>query len=219
MDKITATRRGLLLAILLLGGLVLFLQTHREPNVGVELAGVKFTVPRFVLTDQKNEPFGSRELDGNVWVANFIFTRCALTCPAQTAKMVRLQTDLAQNPAWDSVRLISITVDPEHDTPEVLNEFTRRYGVDDERWKFLTGPHDRIYELSQSGFRLSAGRDTSRPEGSVIHSSKFVLVDDHHRVHGYYEGTSDEELDKLRRDLALLVEAKTPAPISTVPRK
>ena len=111
------------------------------------------TVPDFALTERSERPITRTDLLGLVWIVNFFYTDCPDTCPLQSARMARLQGDVADAP---DVRLVSISVDPEHDTPAVLRDYAQRFGADAERWLFLTGDKAAIYHLAQHGFHLSA---------------------------------------------------------------
>lgn len=110
------------------------------------------TLPDFSLIDQGRRPVTLADLRGKVWIANFIYTYCTDTCPLQSARLSKLQDDFAGE---RDLRLVSITVDPERDTPKVLTEYAARYGADPERWLFLTGEKQAIYALAQQGFYLS----------------------------------------------------------------
>lgn len=141
----------------------------QRPLEGLQVFG---TVPEFSFVERNGRRVGLSDLRGKVWIANFIYTHCTETCPLQTAQMARLQADLG---GGGDVRLVSITVDPEQDTPEVLAEYARGYGADSERWLFLTGEKAAIYRLAQEGFHLSAvdptdgvptpAQNTSPPRG------------------------------------------------------
>ena len=110
------------------------------------------TLPDFSLIERNGRRVTLADLRGKVWIGNFIYTHCTDTCPLQSARMARLQGDLRAEP---DVRLVSITVDPERDTPKVLVEYAARFGADPGRWLFLTGEKQAIYALSQQGFHLS----------------------------------------------------------------
>lgn len=164
MTEITFPRQqlGLVLLILVLAGVLGFAMWTWQgprPNQGSAderpLEGLKVfgTVPDFSLVERGGRPVRLADLRGKVWIANFIYTHCTETCPLQSAEMARLQADLASEP---DVRLVSITVDPERDTPDVLAEYANRFGADRDRWLFLTGEKGAIYALAQEGFRLSA---------------------------------------------------------------
>ena len=132
-------------------------------------------LPEFELTDQVGETFGSRQLRGKAWIANFIFTRCPATCPAQTAKISEFQGQLQDNPVWDEIRFVSFTVDPEHDTPQVLSEYAKNTNADVHHWKFLTGDREAIWRLSKDGFKLPVSENTD-PEIVITHSPKVCLL-------------------------------------------
>lgn len=165
-----------------------------------------FELPDFQLVDQNGQPFGKQQLLGHVSVANFIFTRCGSTCPLQTANLARLQRSLTAEPKWAHVRFVSISVDPDYDTPEVLTEYARKANADFDHWSFLTGGREAIWRLSEQGFKLGAGAAPNLAVGPIFHSDKFILVDAQARVRGYYDGTAAETLGGLQTDLKRLVD-------------
>lgn len=160
------------------------------------------TVPAFTLTDHHGTPFGSEQLKGKPWVANFIFTRCPTICPAFTAKMERVQKQVIEEEL--DVRLVSFSVDPAHDTPEVLATYAKEHGAT-ESWHFLTGDPQAIQDAVVRGLKIAAqpvGPDDDL--ASVFHGSHFVLVDADLRIRGYYESGDKERVEALHRDLATL---------------
>lgn len=156
-------------------------------------------VPAFELTERSGETVRAADLAGSVWVAGFIFTRCPDVCPALTAEMRRLQETLD---GAEPVRLVSFSVDPRHDTPEVLRAYAERAGARP-GWLFLTGPRDRIATLLRDGFKL-AFADDGPPASPITHSDRFVLVDRDLNIRGYYRGRDAEDLARLARDAAAL---------------
>jgi cytochrome oxidase Cu insertion factor (SCO1/SenC/PrrC family) len=118
------------------------------------------SVPDFTLIDQHGRPMRKADLRGKIWIANFIFTNCPDECPLMTAEMAKLQTDLADVP---ELRLVSITVDPQHDTPPILSQYAARFQADSERWFFLTGDKGTIYRLAREGFRLGVVDPAEQP--------------------------------------------------------
>jgi protein SCO1/2 len=164
-------------------------RTHPLPVLG--------TVPSFVLTERSGRPIAAHDLAGAVWVADFIFTRCPDVCPALTARMARLQTVLPAD-----VRLVSISVDPTHDTPEVLRQYATRAAAKD-GWLFLTGPRADVAALLRDGFRV-AYADDGPPSAPITHSDRFVLVDRELRIRGYYHGDEPDDLARLERDASAL---------------
>jgi cytochrome oxidase Cu insertion factor (SCO1/SenC/PrrC family) len=162
--------RAILLGLVALGGILWYGQ-KQQPRVWgerpLDQMGHFGTVPDFALTERRGQRVTRQDLQGLVWVAHFFYTSCPDTCPLQSAKMARLQRDLANE---QEVRLVSISIDPEHDTPNVLMHYARRFGADPERWLFLTGNKATIYHLAQDGFHLSVV-DPGEPPRPVPPSS------------------------------------------------
>jgi protein SCO1/2 len=146
-------------------------------------------VPKFSLVGADGRPFGSEDLRGHVYVASFFFTRCGSICPTLMKQVARLQQSFRED-GFDSIRLVSISVDPDYDTPERLREAESRYGVDRARWKLLTGSRDDVKKLAVEGFKLALGDATASGEAiDIAHSGKLVLVDPEGAVRGYYDST------------------------------
>ena len=136
-------------------------------------------VPPFQLTAQTGQPFSSQSLDGHIWVADFIYTTCTGPCPMMSSQMRRLQ--LSTTPA---ISLVSFTVDPQHDTPPVLAAYAKHFTADPARWHFLTGEPRHLTDLGLNAFKLNS------VDGSLTHSTRFVLVDGARRIRGYYIDTA-----------------------------
>lgn len=164
------------------------------------------TLPDFALTAVGAEgetPFGLADMRGKVWIADFIFTRCAGPCPLMTARLAALGERLPPQ-----VSLLTVSVDPVGDTPERLRAYARHHGADARRWVFLRGDVPSTYRLLYSGFRLPMSTDpAAAPESRVLHSTRFVLVDRAGAVRGYYDALSDLDNDALARDARRLLEA------------
>ncbi len=155
-------------------------------------------VPAFAFTDQTGAPVTERDLVGSVSIVNFVFTRCPTVCPVTSMKMQRIDEKLQ----GDDVRLVSFSVDPEHDTPPVLAEFAARYGAAVPRWRFLTGPRGEVERAVEDGFKLALERRGELAGGvpDLVHGVHFVLVDPALRIRGYYDSDDAERLDRLVRD-------------------
>jgi cytochrome oxidase Cu insertion factor (SCO1/SenC/PrrC family) len=149
---------------------------------GPEPLPVLGTVPAFTLTDTRGEPLSLDQLTGKVWVTDFFFSRCGGPCPVMTGKFAELQQAFIDD---DRIALVSVTVDPEYDTPTILSAFADEYGADPTRWHFLTGEKRDILELAVSGFMLAMGDD------ATFHSTRFALVDAQGRIRGYYDGVGE----------------------------
>src|SRR5262245_5408071 len=156
--------------------------------------------PDFKLTERSAREVRRDELAGKVWVADFIFTQCAGTCPLMTVNMKKLQDAL---PA--EVQFVSFSVDPEHDTPEVLKEYADRNGADPKRWLFLTGDKAALYTLSIDGFKLALDATGGTPAEPIVHSTRFALVDRQGRIRGYYGMEDEDALDRLAKDVKTLM--------------
>ncbi|MEM7394498.1 MAG: SCO family protein, partial [Verrucomicrobiota bacterium] len=128
-------------------------------------------IPDFSLVAQNGEPFGREDLEGRIWVANFIFTRCLATCPLQTENFARMFHRAQIRPNWDDVLFLSFSVDPGYDTPEVLRAYAEDAGSDGRRWLFLPGDRDAIWTLSRDGLKLAVGETPPEQGGPIFHSS------------------------------------------------
>lgn len=162
---------------------------------------VFYDAPAFTLTDQAGEQFSHETLAGKVWIADFIFTRCTSICPVMTANMAELRDQLSQFPHHEDVRLVSVSVEPEHDQPAVLAEYAAKFNVDRQQWRFLTGDRMVIWPLIEKGFKLPVGIAPEDPDMPIGHSPKFVLVDRAGKIRGYYNALMPEDRQQLRVDL------------------
>ena len=164
----------------------------------------RFEVPHFTLTERSGQPFDSASLRGKVWVVDFFFTSCPGTCLMLSNRMKEIHRATAKG---GDVRFISISTDPEADTPEVLRNYAASLGAD-ERWSFLTGARAAIFGLSIGGFKLAlADADGVDVKEKIIHSTRLVLVDRHGWIRDYYDGVSDkpDETERLLADIKRLL--------------
>ncbi len=178
-------RRKILVAVLAVGLAGCNVLTSGLPDFG--------TVPAFALTSMDGNRFGSESLAGQVWVADFFFTSCNGPCPRMSVQMRKIQEATKD---LDDVRLVSFTIDPKNDSPEVLAAYAKRYKADPDRWYFLTGKPEDLRVLSYDTFHLS------EVGGALEHSSRFALVDRKGRIRGFYETTDTNALDQLVEDIA-----------------
>ena len=160
------------------------------------------TLPDFALVDQTGHPFGTRDLRGKVWVANFIFTSCAGTCPLLSQKMAEIAR--RGRHLGPDFHLVSLTVDPERDTPERLAEYATRYGANPHKWSFLTGPMTTIQGAVVDGFKVGMGKEKVGDFWEIFHGENLVLVDRQLRIRGYFPATADG-LDRLMEALGSVV--------------
>jgi protein SCO1/2 len=163
--------------------------------------GVLGQVPAFQLVDETGAPFdAATRLRGQVWVANFIFTRCPDICPTFTAKLALVQEKSARmKPA--APHLVSFSVDPTHDTPAVLAAYAREHGARPERWSFLTGDYGAVKAAVEDGIKVhmqETGKVGDVP--TISHGSHFVLVDRALRIRGYYDMNDADAVARVLRD-------------------
>jgi protein SCO1/2/putative membrane protein len=162
-------------------------------------------VADFSLIERSGKVIERADLSGKVWVAAFVFTRCAGPCAQVSGTMARLQHELA---GYNEVRLVSFTVDPDFDTPQILRGYAQRFQADPGRWLFLTGQREEIYRLIRKSFQLGVERNEgseSQPGYEVEHSTKLVLVDPRGHIRGYFDSTAPEDLTDLKGRIRFLV--------------
>ena len=167
----------------------------KESNSDSELP-VLGTIPEFYFTDSRDKRISRADLDGKVWVADFIFTTCTMACPVLTGNMNLVHKEFQNN---DDVRIVSISVYPEYDTPEVLKKYASQYDANTNRWHFLTGPEENVQNVIKNGFKMGDYEDI------IFHSEKFALVDQKGRLRGYYSGMETEDVTRLKKDINKLL--------------
>ena len=163
---------------------------------------LEWPVEDFTFTNQEGESFGSSDLEGKVWLADFIFTNCPDICPPMTANMLKIQ-ELAKEEGLDDIEFVSFSVDPEVDTPEVLKEFGDRFYLDYSNWNFVTGyGQDEIEAFAMDNFKTLVQKPDN--EDFVIHQGYFFLVDQNGEVMKSYSGASDVPIDEIIEDMKIL---------------
>lgn len=167
------------------------LRARREDRPPLPVLG---QLPAFALTDHQGQAVTPASFEGEPWIASFIFTRCGGVCPRIVERMKTLGPRLPPG-----LRRVSISVDPEHDTPEVLARYAGSSGINDPRWLFLTGEPAAVRALVLDGFMLAVG-DSTDPTEPILHSSRLVLIDGAGAIRGYYESEDPEAMAKLARD-------------------
>ena len=151
--------------------------------------------------NQDNQPVSQDLFSGRILVADFFFTTCPTICPIMKSQMLRVYEAFKDN---DQVILLSHTIDPEHDTVEVLHEYAARLGIDAVGWHMVTGDQEEIYDTAYR-YGLAAMEDERAP-GGFIHSGSFTLVDRQGRIRGYYRGTEDDPVNQLIKDIRRLLD-------------
>jgi cytochrome oxidase Cu insertion factor (SCO1/SenC/PrrC family) len=172
--------------------LVLKVQQMAEAHKPLPVIG---QVSDFALKDRSGRTVSLKDISGHPWVAGFIFTRCTGPCPRISAEMRDLQRDLPPR-----FRLVSFSVDPEYDTPDVLAAYADLFGADRDRWLFLTGKKPDMYAFIVGSFKVSVLEVFEESDRIITHSTRLVLVDPTARIRGYYESTDPDDMKKLRAD-------------------
>ena len=190
-----AWKATLILIPIVTAGLLFWLrqaQVHQLTNRPIASYG---TLPAFELVNQDAQPFGTAQLAGKIWIADFIFTTCPGPCPIISTRMSELQKPLEKT----DIHLVSFTVDPEKDTPEALRAYAEKLHAQPARWDFLTGPRPK--SMRSLATVLSSTSPTDSDEtGMPVHSTRVVLVDRHGTIRGYYDALAPDAVTKLLAD-------------------
>lgn len=169
------------------------------------------SVPDFSFTNQHGQTVTNETYEGKVYLVEFFFTTCPSICPIMNQNMKKIQDAFYGNPEFG---IASITIDPKHDTPEVLKKYAENYGAKHPHWHFLTGDKEAIYKLSNEGFKLYSAEEENAP-GGFEHSGLFALIDQDGNVRSrydefgnpkiYYNGLEDDEIEMLKEDIKKLL--------------
>ena len=190
MNQNTRIKIYIAIAVLLIAT---FFFKNSEPENNLPIIG---NIPDFEFVNSEGETITLTSLKGKVWVADFIFTTCNMACPIMTGNMNIIHKKYKQN---DDVRLVSISVYPEYDTPEVLTKYASQYNANTDRWYFLTGEESTVKEVIKDGFKIGDYEDI------IFHSEKFALVDRSGMIRAYYNGMKTEDMKKLKKDINSLL--------------
>ncbi len=161
---------------------------------------VYHTIADFSFVDQDSAIITQETFRDKIYVTDFFFTSCRTICPIMKTQMLRVYDTLKNN---SDVLILSHTIDPEYDTVELLHDFANRLGVSSDKWHFVTGAKDSIYNLAQRSYFATAMEDKSEPDG-FIHSGAFLLIDKERRIRGKYDGTKEGDVNRLIGDIAIL---------------
>lgn len=193
--KSTAWKATLILIPIVTAGLLFWLRQAQVQHLTSRPISSYGILPSFEFVNQDAQPFGSAQLLGRIWIADFIFTSCPGPCPIISSRMSELQKPLETT----DIHLVSFTVDPGKDTPEVLRAYAGKLHAQPKRWDFLTGVRAQIYALVRDGFKLAVSNG-SEETGMPVHSSRVVLVDRHGAIRGYYDALAPDAVTKLLAD-------------------
>lgn len=161
-----------------------------------------YPVNDFTAVTQENKPFEKKNLNGKIWVADFIFTNCADVCPPMTANMTKLQK-MVEDEKLENVEFVSFSVDPTVDTPEKLTEYAKNFGLKDDNWTFLTGYSQEFIETyAKETFKTLVKKPQEGDQ--VIHQTYFFLVGPDEKVKKIYDGYQEVPYDEMISDIKAL---------------
>lgn len=158
------------------------------------------TIADFSLTNQNGETITQKDYENKIYIADFFFTTCPTICPIMTDNMAVIQKEILND---DSVKLLSHSVTPEIDSVPQLKKYAIKKGVNDKKWNLVTGDKKLIYMLARKSY-LAVKTDGDGGQYDMIHTENFILVDKKKRIRGFYDGTKDEEIERLLDDLQIL---------------
>lgn len=161
-------------------------------------------IPDFTFTNQDEKSIGRKEMEGKVTIVDFFFTSCPSICPVMSREMERVNDMFRDEP---KVQIMSISIDPEYDTPQILKTYADEHNAIPGKWHFLSGPKDITYQLARCGFVLPTLDGNGVPD-DFVHSDKFILIDELGRIRGYYSGTNREDVDLLMLETKVLLYGK-----------
>ncbi|MEM6628662.1 MAG: SCO family protein [Bacteroidota bacterium] len=158
-------------------------------------------IPDFTFINQDSLPVTQELVEGKIYVTDFFFTSCPSICPKMSQQMLRIQERFKEEA---EVLLLSHSIDPTYDTPEVLSGYAEKLEIDTKKWHLLTGNWKDIYNISDEYLAVVA-KDSTAP-GGYLHSGHFLLVDGNRRIRGAYDGTQAKQVDRLMNDMDVLLE-------------
>lgn len=159
------------------------------------------TIPNFSFVNQDSVVINNDSLKNSIYIADFFFTTCPSICPKMSKNMLSIYKAYKGN---NEVRFLSHTIDPKHDTIPVLKKYADKLGVEGSQWSFLLGSRDSVYNLAKNGYMNYAQENANIP-GGVEHSGYFILVDKERRIRGAYDGTDDQQVENLTKDMEILL--------------
>lgn len=162
-------------------------------------------IANFSLINQNSDTITQAFYDNKIYIADFFFTTCEDICPIMTEHMVEIQETLKDHP---DIKLLSHSVIPEYDTPEILKEYAIKKGVDDTRWNLVTGSRKEIYNLARKSYL--AVKDIPGEQDAMVHTENFMLIDKKKQIRGFYDGTDDRAIKQLLEDIKILKESYDP---------
>lgn len=193
---------SLVIPVLLIAGYIIYKDNFQKLPVLGPVKTVKgkseiITTPEWTFTDQNNEQFSSSQVKDDIQVLNFFFTSCPSICPTMNKNVQKVQQVFIDN---ENLQFVSITVDPDRDTPEKLKDYEEVYSLNHKQWHFLTGDKNKIYLMARKGYNLMAS-DADGDAADFIHSQQVLLIDPNQKIRGIYDGTEEKDMGDLVKDI------------------
>ncbi|KLT66883.1 SCO family protein [Pedobacter sp. BMA] len=176
-------------------------ETVRDASGAEKIDTVYQTIPNWSFLNQDSVVTTNTVTDGKVYVADFFFTSCTTICPTMHRNLMTVYNDFKSNP---DVMFISHTIDFKYDKPSALKKYARKLGVDGPKWQFLYGSKDSVYTLAEKNYLVAVGEDSTAKDG-YIHQGYLVLIDKDRRIRGAYDGTKEDQVEQLKKDIPLLL--------------
>lgn len=211
MNKIISSIAVCLLSIAILSSckqdkkLPFYGERHAETvrdEAGVEKIDTVYqTIPNWAFLNQDSVLTTNKATDGKVYVADFFFTSCSTICPTMHRNLMTVYKEFKTNP---DVMFVSHTIDFKYDKPSVLKKYAQKLGVDGDKWQFLYGSKDSVYTLAEKNYLVAVGEDSTAKDG-YIHQGYLVLIDKDRRIRGAYDGTKEDQVEQLKKDIPVLL--------------
>lgn len=180
---------------------LVFRKAEHLPYYGMSQNVDKYVIPDFAFLDQDSALFSQKNMLGKVSVVNFFFTVCPTICPNMTRNLLVVQRELE---AYDQFQIVSHTVDPLRDTPTKLKKYASSYEINQDKWRLLTGKKEDLYFMARSGYFVTA-IEPMKGDEDFIHSEIIMLIDAKGHIRGYYEGTDEQDIQRLIKEATLIL--------------
>ncbi|MCZ4243708.1 SCO family protein [Pedobacter punctiformis] len=211
MNKITSSIAICLLSVALISSckqdrkLPFYGERHAEVKkdaAGVDKIDTVYqTIPAWSFLNQDSTLITNTATNGKVYVADFFFTSCTTICPTMHRNLMTVYNEFKANP---DVMFLSHTIDFKYDKPSVLKKYAQKLGVDGPKWQFVYGSKDSVYTLAEKSYLVAVGEDSTAKDG-YIHQGYLVLIDKDKRIRGAYDGTKQDQVEQLKKDIPLLL--------------
>lgn len=176
-------------------------ETVKDKNGNEKIDTVYQTIPNWKFLNQDSVLTTNKITDGKIYIADFFFTSCSTICPIVQRNLKTVFDEFKSNP---DVMFVSHTIDFKYDKPSKLKAYAKKLGVDNPKWQFLYGTKDSVYTLAEKSYLVAVGEDKSTRDG-YVHQGYLVLIDKERRIRGAYDGTLENQVAQLKKDIPVLL--------------